>query len=76
MLQALERGAALVHTPPDAFLAVVDKSIPTACGLAGAPAPPCLLSMLCLSRPAEPFLCCSTNPCALPPCPSHLVYLV
>ena len=44
VLQALEKGAALVHTPPDAFLAVVDKSIPTACGLAGAlPALPALL---------------------------------
>ena len=35
VLQALEQGAALVHTPPDVFLALVDKSIPTACGLAG-----------------------------------------
>ena len=41
VLQSLERGAALVHTPPDVFLGLVDKSIPTACGLAGMPHDAC-----------------------------------
>ena len=37
MLRALESAAAALHTPPDVFLALFDKTLPTMCGLAAIP---------------------------------------
>ena len=48
VLHALEGAAAALHTPPDVFLALFDKTLPTLCGLGGAwPAAARLYMLLC-----------------------------